>query len=245
MTRDQTRTSILVIPTYNESENIERFLRDVRSHNPGLAIVVVDDLSPDGTGEILDLLATEDKQLSVIHRSGNRGLGAAYLAGFDYALKNGFSEVVTMDADSSHDPNAVSDLLRAIHDGADVSIGSRFVPGGSIIGWPFHRMFLSRYGNYYTRFVVGLVPRDCTSGFRAYRASALSMIDLPSIKGNGYVIQISILRRIQLRRLKVAEVPITFVDRVEGRSKMSTRIVVESLVLVTLFGLKDLLRGRR
>ena len=240
-----TTSSILVLPTYNEVDNVERFLALVRSTNPGLAIVVVDDMSPDGTGEVVDRLAASDQRLAVIHRAGQKGLGAAYLAGFDHAFAHHFHEVLTMDADFSHDPAVIPQLIRALHDGADVAIGSRYVDGGSIEGWPLHRLVLSRYGNFYTRFVLGLKPRDCTSGFRAYRASTLNSIDLSTIKGDGYVFLTSILRRIQQRRMKVAEVPITFVDRVEGQSKMSPRIVVESMLLVTLFGLKDLLRGRR
>ena len=238
-------SSILVLPTYNEVENIERFLLRVRSLNPRLAIVVVDDLSPDGTGAVVERLAMDDGLLEVIHRRGPKGLRAAYVAGFERSMDLAFDIVLTMDADFSHDPGVIPRLIAEIQRGADVVIGSRYVPGGSIVGWPLHRMVLSRYGNFYTRFVLGLKPRDCTSGFRAYRSSALASIDLPSIKGDGYVFLTSILRRIQQRRLHVAEVPITFVDRVEGQSKMSPRIVIESMLLVTLFGLKDLLRGRR
>ena len=238
-------SSILVLPTYNEVENIERFLLHVRSSNPHLDIVVVDDVSPDGTGALVDKLAARDERLSVIHRRGPKGLGAAYVAGFEHALRCGHEVILTMDADFSHDPSVIAQLIEEIQNGADVAIGSRYVPGGSIVGWPLHRMVLSRYGNFYTRFVLGLKPRDCTSGFRAYRASTLASIDLSSIKGDGYVFLTSILRRIQQRRLTVTEVPITFVDRVEGQSKMSPRIVVESMLLVTLFGVKDLLRRRR
>lgn len=239
------RSSVLVLPTYNERENIERFLKTVRQANPELAIIVVDDLSPDGTGQIVEELTKSDAQLSIIHRSGKKGLGAAYLAGFDRALERGFDNVLTMDADFSHDPVVIPTLISALERPADVAIGSRYVPGGSIIGWPLHRLVLSKYGNFYTRFVLGLAPRDCTSGFRAYRASTLAAIDLQSIKGDGYVFLTSILRRIQQQRLTVAEVPITFTDRVEGQSKMSPRIVVESMLLVTLFGAKDVIRRRR
>ena len=237
--------ALLVLPTYNESENIEHFLRAVRGSNPFLSIVVVDDLSPDGTGAIVDRLAVDDPRLSVIHRVGRRGLGAAYVAGFDHAIELGFPFVVTMDADFSHDPEAIPRLLEKLVDGADVAIGSRYVDGGKIMGWPLHRLVLSKYGNFYTRFVLGLGPRDCTSGFRAYRSSTLSTIGLDSIKGDGYVFLTSILRRIQQQRLAIAEVPITFTDRVYGQSKMSARIVFESMLLVTLFGIKDLLRRRR
>jgi dolichol-phosphate mannosyltransferase len=240
-----TNRSILVLPTYNERENIERFIHAVRVANPDLAIVVVDDLSPDGTGAIVDRLASSDQLLSVIHRSGKRGLGAAYLAGFAYSLNRGFDIVLTMDADFSHDPTMIPQLITALEDDSAGAVGSRYVPGGSIVGWPLHRRVLSKYGNFYTRFVLGLTPRDCTSGFRAYRSSTLAAIDLSSIKGDGYVFLTSILRRIQQQQLKVTEVPITFTDRVEGQSKMSPRIVAESMLLVTLFGLKDLLRRKR
>lgn len=239
------RRSILVLPTFNERENIEKFLTRVRETNPGLSIVVVDDLSPDGTGAIVEQLSNTDSLLSVIHRSGKKGLGAAYLAGFARALERGFDNIVTMDADFSHDPAVIPSLLGALENDSAVAIGSRYIPGGSIVGWPLHRHVLSKYGNFYTRFVLGLTPRDCTSGFRAYRSSTLAAIDLSSIKGDGYVFLTSILRRIQQQRLKVTEVPITFTDRVEGQSKMSPRIVAESMLLVTLFGLKDLLRRKR
>jgi dolichol-phosphate mannosyltransferase len=239
------RRSILVLPTFNERENIEKFLSRVRETNPGLSIVVVDDLSPDGTGAIVEQLSNTDSLLSVIHRSGKKGLGAAYLAGFARALERGFDNIVTMDADFSHDPAVIPSLLGALENDSAVAIGSRYIPGGSIVGWPLHRHVLSKYGNFYTRFVLGLTPRDCTSGFRAYRSSTLAAIDLSSIKGDGYVFLTSILRRIQQQRMKVTEVPITFTDRVEGQSKMSPRIVAESMLLVTLFGLKDLLRRKR
>lgn len=239
------RRSILVLPTFNERENIEKFLTRVRETNPGLSIVVVDDLSPDGTGAIVEQLSNTDSLLSVIHRSGKKGLGAAYLAGFARALERGFDNIVTMDADFSHDPAVIPSLLGALENDSAVAIGSRYIPGGSIVGWPLHRHVLSKYGNFYTRFVLGLTPRDCTSGFRAYRSSTLAAIDLSSIKGDGYVFLTSILRRIQQQRLKVTEVPITFTDRVEGQSKMSPRIVAESMLLVTLFGLKDLLQRKR
>jgi dolichol-phosphate mannosyltransferase len=202
-------------------------------------------LSPDGTGAIVEQLSNTDSLLSVIHRSGKKGLGGAYLAGFARALERGFDNIVTMDADFSHDPAVIPSLLGALENDSAVAIGSRYVAGGTIFGWPLHRRALSKYGNFYTRFVLGLTPRDCTSGFRAYRSSTLAAIDLNSIKGDGYVFLTSILRRIQQQRLKVNEVPITFTDRVEGQSKMSPRIVAESMLLVTLFGLKDLLRRKR
>ena len=245
MTDAMTSNAVLVLPTYNEKENIERFIRLVRKHNPNLAIVVVDDLSPDGTGEIAEVLASTDPLISVIHRSGKRGLGAAYLEGFSNALSRGFDAVITMDADFSHDPAIIGQMIDQLNNSFDSVIGSRYVEGGSIVGWPLHRRFLSRYGNFYTRFVLGLSPRDCTSGFRGYRATTLSSIDLSTIRGDGYVFLTSILRRIQQQGLTVAEVPITFTDRVDGQSKMSPRIVAESMLLVTLFGLKDLIKRRR
>jgi dolichol-phosphate mannosyltransferase len=150
-----------------------------------------------------------------------------------------------MDSDFSHDPAVIPKLINALSASSSVAIGSRYIAGGSIVGWPFHRRALSKYGNFYTRFVLGLTPRDCTSGFRAYRASALSSIDLQSIKGDGYVFLTSILRRIQQQKMTITEVPITFIDRIKGQSKMSPRIVAESMLLVTLFGLKDLIRRRR
>lgn len=237
--------SILILPTYNERENIARFVSAVRRLNPTLEIVVVDDLSPDGTGQIAEEISAKDPLVSVIHRGGHRGLGPAYLAGFAYALSRDFTHVLTMDSDFSHDPAVIPSLISALSSSSSVAIGSRYIAGGSIVGWPFHRRALSKYGNFYTRFVLGLTPRDCTSGFRAYRASTLSSIDLQSIKGDGYVFLTSILRRIQQQKLNITEIPITFTDRVEGQSKMSPRIVAESMLLVTLFGLKDLIGRRR
>ena len=237
--------AILILPTYNERENIVRFVSAVRNLNPTLEIVVVDDMSPDGTGQIAEEISAKDPLVSVIHRHGRRGLGPAYLAGFAYALSRDFTQVLTMDSDFSHDPAVIPKLIVALSTSSAVAIGSRYVAGGSIVGWPLHRRVLSRYGNFYTRFVLGLTPRDCTSGFRAYRASTLSSIDLQSIKGDGYVFLTSILRRIQQQKMTITEVPITFTDRVEGQSKMSPRIVAESMLLVTLFGLKDLFRRRR
>ena len=149
------RRSILVLPTFNERENIEKFLRVVRETNPTLAIVVVDDLSPDGTGQIVENIARSDNLLSVIHRKGNKGLGAAYLAGFARALESGFDNILTMDADFSHDPCVIPQLIDALESHADVAIGSRYIPGGAIVGWPLHRHVLSKYGNFYTRFVLG------------------------------------------------------------------------------------------
>ena len=165
----------------------ERFLHSVRAANPTLAVIVVDDMSPDGTGAIVEQMARLDGLISIINRQGKKGLGAAYLAGFARALEAGFDSVLTMDADFSHDPNTIPGLIDALQNGADVVVGSRYVPGGSIVGWPIHRHVLSKYGNFYTRFVLGLSPRDCTSGFRGYRATTLSSIDLSTIRGDGYV----------------------------------------------------------
>ena len=235
----------VLLPTYNEIENITKILTELRRLYPQINIIVIDDQSPDGTGEAAEQFAMKDPRTLVLHRRGKRGLGKAYIDGFERALSLGVHFIVTMDSDFSHQPNLLENLVERTKTDGDIAIGSRLVPGGSIVGWPVHRRLLSSYGNLYARRLLRLDSKDCTSGYRAYRESAVRMIGLNSIKGNGYIIQISLLRRAKLSGLQVVEVPITFNDRVEGQSKMSPRIVAESMLLVTLFGLKDLLRRKR
>ncbi|MEK7410879.1 MAG: polyprenol monophosphomannose synthase [Actinomycetota bacterium] len=231
--------SVLVLPTFNESENLESFFRAVRQSCPTLHILIVVDDSPDGTGKIADRLAIDLGALEVIHRFGERGLGSAYRAGFAHLAEKSFDAVVTMDADFSHDPEVIPRLLSALQSPADVVIGSRYIPGGDICGWPRHRRLLSRWGNAYTRWILQLDVQDCTSGFRAYRYQALMTID-PSLEhGEGYVSLTALIRRAQQNGLRFVEVPITYTNRVRGTSKMSWRIVLESMFLVTVLGLKD------
>ncbi|MEK7424948.1 MAG: polyprenol monophosphomannose synthase [Actinomycetota bacterium] len=236
---------VVVVPTYNEMENIQAFLAAVRGAVPMASILVVDDNSPDGTGALAEQAAAELGQIKVIHRPGKQGLGSAYRNGFTVALDEGYDVVVSMDVDFSHDPKVIPSLLAAIEAGADGVIGSRYVPGGATADWPLHRRLLSRWGNRYTGAVLGLRVRDCTSGFRAYRATALRDIDPSSTSAEGYAFLTELVRRLVVRGHDVAEVPIVFRDREFGTSKMSTRIIAESMLLVTRWGVGDILHRRR
>jgi len=240
--------SVVVVPTYNEAENIEPFLAAVRAAVPDAQILVVDDNSPDGTGQLAERAASELGQVKVLHRPGKQGLGSAYRNGFATALDEGYDVVVSMDVDFSHDPAVIPLMLAAIGGGADAVVGSRYVAGGATVNWPFHRRMLSRWGNRYTGFVLGVGVRDCTSGFRAYRADALSAIDPSTTSAEGYAFLTELVRRLVTSGRTVVEVPITFRDREHGTSKMSSRIVAESMLLVTRWGVSDLmsrLRRRR
>jgi len=230
---------VVVLPTYNERENIERMIRTIRDRVPAAHIMVVDDASPDGTGTIADSCAAELGRIDVIHRSGKAGLGSAYRDGFGRAIAAGHDVIVSMDVDFSHDPAVIPAMLSAIEGGADAVIGSRYVPGGGTVDWPLHRRLLSRWGNLYTGFAIGAGARDCTSGFRAYRASALAAIAPETTRAEGYAFLTELVMRLSRRGLVIREVPITFVDRQYGASKMSGRIVVESMLLVTRWGVVD------
>ncbi|MCB0976285.1 MAG: polyprenol monophosphomannose synthase [Acidimicrobiales bacterium] len=232
-------SSLVVVPTYQEAENIEAFLRAVRNAVPDFDVLVVDDGSPDGTGELAEKVAADIGQISVLHRAGKAGLGSAYRAGFGRALAEGYDLVVQMDCDLSHDPAAIPSLLERISDGADCVIGSRYVPGGSTPHWPWRRRVLSRYGNRYTSAVLKLGISDATSGYRAYRASTLETIDVASTESNGYVFMSEIAHRMVHAGMRIDEVPITFLDRQAGHSKMSGRIIVESMFRVTLTGIRN------
>lgn len=237
--------AVVVAPTYNEGDNIASFLRAVRSAAPGADILVVDDNSPDGTGRLADTLAAELGRVDVLHRPGKQGLGSAYRHGFDVAMAAGYDIVVSMDVDFSHDPMTIPDLIAAVEGGADVAIGSRYVPGGATSDWPLHRRLLSRWGNRYTGLVLALSVRDCTSGFRAYRADALRRIEPSSTSAEGYAFLTELVRRLSRSGFTMVEVPIVFRDREHGTSKMSARIVAESMLLVTRWGLADLVGRRR
>jgi dolichol-phosphate mannosyltransferase len=235
---------LVVIPTYNERENLELIVGRVRAATPDVDILVADDGSPDGTGRIADDLAAADGQIQVLHRTSKDGLGAAYLAGFAWALQHGYDVVVEMDADGSHQPEQLPRLLEALRH-ADVVLGSRWVPGGRVENWPAHRMLLSRGGNTYTRLALGIPLRDATGGYRAFRRSALETLDLAGVASQGYCFQVDLAWRAVQRGLRVVEVPITFVERVRGDSKMSGSIVRESLLRVTEWGAKHRLAQLR
>lgn len=231
--------SVLVLPTFNEIENLDPFVRAVRQSCPSIHILIIDDDSPDGTGDAAERLAAELGALEVIHRVGERALGSAYRAGFAHLVDKDFDVVITMDADFSHDPTAIPHLLSTLQSGADVVVGSRYVADGEIRGWSLFRRLLSRWGNTYTRWVLQLDVHDCTSGFRAYRYGALVAIN-PSLEhGEGYVSLTALLRRAQKHHLRLVEVPITYTNRVQGASKMSWRIILESMLLVTILGARD------
>ena len=238
----------IVIPTYEEAGNITVLLPRVRAAVPGAEVLVVDDGSPDGTADLAEKLGAELGGVTVIRREGARGFGAAVRAGFTWALDRGYDVVVGMDADLSHDPSALPSLLQAVADGADLVVGSRYVAGGGIPKWPAHRRALSRFGNVYATRLLRLPVSDATSGYRAYRASALRAVDLDRVRANGYGFLIEMVYRVRRTGGRLAEVPIVFVDRERDGSKMSGRIVAEALVLVTLWGGRDLVRrlvGRR
>jgi dolichol-phosphate mannosyltransferase len=238
--------ALVVIPTFNEAANIEEVLRRLRDACPKANVLVVDDASPDGTADLAEGVAVELGDIEVMRRPGKSGLGSAYRDGFRHGLVNGFDILVEMDSDLQHDPAALPSLLEGVEGGADLVIGSRYVPGGSIPDWTWHRRALSRWGNRYAATVLGFGVRDATSGYRAYAAGALAEIDFQTVRADGYGFQIEMAHRVLQSGGHVTEVPIKFGDRERGESKMSSRIVVEALVLVTWWGVRDrVLRFRR
>lgn len=228
---------VVIIPTYNEAENLPLIVQRVRTAVPTVDILVADDNSPDGTGDIADELAAADSCIKVMHRQGKEGLGAAYLAGFAWAIDNGYDAVVEMDADGSHQPEQLPRLLKALED-ADLVLGSRWVPGGAVQNWPKSREFLSRGGSTYTRLALGIDVHDATGGYRAFRTSALQSLNLDQVESAGYCFQIDLAWRALQAGLSIREVPITFVEREIGESKMSQSIVLEALWRVTVWGAK-------
>ncbi|MDQ1536603.1 MAG: dolichol-phosphate mannosyltransferase [Actinomycetota bacterium] len=238
MTQPQARPPVakivVLIPTYNERENVPLIVSRLRTAVPEADVLVLDDNSPDGTGAAADRLAADDNQVQVLHRERKEGLGAAYLDGFAWGLERGYDVLVEMDADGSHQPEQLRSLLAAL-ERADVALGSRWVPGGSVVNWPLHRKALSLGGNLYVRVLLGMPIGDATGGFRAYRASALRTVDLHEVASQGYCFQVDLLWRAMRAGLSVVEVPITFVERTIGESKMSRDIVYESLRSITMW----------
>ena len=237
----------VIIPTYNERENLETATSRVLEAVPQANVLIVDDNSPDGTGELADKLAAADGRVHVMHRAGKSGLGAAYIAGFNWALERDYGAMVEMDADGSHRPADLPSLLAALA-GADLVIGSRWVPGGQVKNWPKSREALSRGANIYVRLMMGIKVRDATGGFRAYRASTLRQLDIDNVVSQGYCFQIDLTLRTLEAGLKVTEVPITFVERMHGVSKMSNAIVTEAFWRVAQWGVAKWagkLTGRR
>jgi dolichol-phosphate mannosyltransferase len=232
-------TALVCIPTYDEAESIAAIVARVRAAVPDAHVLVADDASPDGTGDIADGLAAVDDHVHVLHRTGKQGLGAAYLAAFAWGRARGYDVLVEMDADGSHRPEQLPALLAAL-DRADVAIGARWIPGGVVEGWPLSRRLISRAGSLYARLALGIGEHDATSGYRAYAAAGLQRLQPELVRSEGYSFQIEMLWRAVLAGLRIVEVPITFSDRELGTSKMSGRIVVEAVLRVTVWGLAGL-----
>ena len=226
---------LVVIPTYNEKDNVRVIVDRVRRSAPAVDILVADDNSPDGTGQIADEIAAADDQVHVLHRPGKQGLGAAYIAGFAWARERGYDAVVEMDADGSHAPEELPKLLDAARD-ADVVIGSRWVPGGKVVNWPFYRLLISRGGSLYTRMALGLPVRDATAGYRVYRLPVLDKIEVDTVQSQGYCFQNDLGWRSYRSGFRIVEVPITFAERERGASKMSSSIVREAFWRVAIWG---------
>lgn len=227
----------VLIPTYNERENLPLIVARVRECVPDVDVVVLDDNSPDGTGQVADELAAADPKVAVVHRQGKEGLGAAYLAGFRWALDQGYDAVVEMDADGSHRPEDLPAMLEAAKD-ADLVIGSRYVRGGTVVNWPLSRKAISMGGNLYIRAILGMPVNDATAGYRVYRADTLRRIGLDDVESAGYVFQTDLTVRTVRAGLRVVEVPITFIEREIGESKMDGDVVKESMRRITGWGLE-------
>lgn len=234
----------MIIPTYNEIDNVVIAINEVREHAPSVDILIADDNSPDGTGELADQISSQDSHVHVLHRSGKQGLGAAYIHAFGWAKEKNYNVVVEMDADGSHRAQDLPAVLDALVD-ADVSLGSRWVKGGKVVNWPLHREFLSRGGNIYTKLWLGMPVSDATGGFRAFKMSALDAIGYNHVQSQGYCFQVDMAWRAAQAGLKIVETPITFVERVRGESKMDQAIVQEALKRVTVWGLQKRLGDLR
>lgn len=230
---------LVCIPTYLEVENIEDALRLVREHAPSIDVLVIDDNSPDGTADAAAKVAQELGQIELLRRPEKKGLGEAYRAGFAWGIERGYDVLVQMDADLSHDARSLPDLIDEVERGADLAIGSRYVPGGSVPHWPWHRRALSRWGNRYSGFMLACGVRDMTSGFRAYRREMLDAVHYSETRAVGYGFQIELAYRVSRAGGKVVEVPITFTDRERGHSKMSPAVAFEELWLVTWWSIRD------
>jgi len=236
---------LIVMPTYNERQNLETMAGRIRESTPQADLLVVDDNSPDGTGDLAEKLAETDQHVHVMHRTEKAGLGKAYIAGFTWALERGYDVIVEMDADGSHRPEDLPRLLDAVDAGADGVIGSRWVPGGKVVNWPKKREVLSRGANIYTRLMIGFGIKDATGGYRAYRAATLRKIDLSNVESTGYSFQVDITVRILRAGLRLVEVPITFVERERGVSKMDGAVIREAFWRVAQWGIQGRLRRTR
>jgi dolichol-phosphate mannosyltransferase len=236
---------LVVMPTYDEADNLDHVVAHLHASRPEVDVLVVDDASPDGTGRIADALATADDRIHVLHRPVKHGLGAAYQAGFAWGLERDYEYLVEMDADGSHLPEDLGNLLDASAKGADLVIGSRWIDGGQVVNWPWHRRFVSRAGTAYARVMLGLPVHDSTAGYRVLRRGTLEQLDLDAIHSQGYCFQIDVTRCVRAAGMSIVEVPVTFVERERGRSKMSRAIIREALWRVTVWGLARLVPGHQ
>jgi len=232
--------TLIIIPTYDEIKNIQKLIPDIIELYPNMDILVVDDNSPDGTGERVEEMGKLDKRIKVIRRNGKMGLGTAYCEGFKYMLENGYDLAIQMDADYSHDPKVIRDFIENIEEN-DLVIGSRYITGVNVINWPMQRLILSFFANTYTRIVTGMPVRDATGGFKCFRREVLESIDLKKIRSNGYAFQIEMNFKTFKKGYRIKEIPIVFVDRIEGTSKMSKKIVREAVTMVWKLRIRSIL----
>jgi dolichol-phosphate mannosyltransferase len=222
--------TLIIVPTYNERENIPALFERIFDTVPDADLLLVDDNSPDGTADLAGQLFGEDPRFYILRRTGPRGLGRSYVEGYQWALTAGYARVAQMDADFSHDPKYLPALIEASR-GADVVLGSRYCPGGGVQNWPFHRLFLSKFANRYVCAITGLPVRDSTSGFRCYTQRALERVQVHTIESNGYAFQVEMTYRARAAGLRIEEIPILFVDRTQGRSKLSRKVLIESMIM--------------
>ncbi|NOX89512.1 MAG: polyprenol monophosphomannose synthase [Calditrichaeota bacterium] len=235
------KKAVVVIPTYNEALNVERLVLEIHKHVPEISVLFVDDSSPDGTGEIIKKIMEKDPRVLLLERKVKDGLGRAYIAGFKVALEKGFEYIFEMDADFSHDPKEIPNFLREI-ESHDLVIGSRYIKGVNVINWPLERLLLSYFANVYTRVVTGIPIKDCTGGFKCFRRKVLESIDFDRIRSNGYAFQIELNFKTWKKGFRIKEIPIIFVDRVYGESKLSKKIMWEAVFLVWKLRLLSLIR---
>lgn len=235
-----TQRALIIFPTYNERENIEKIVNAVLPLDPRIHVLIVDDSSPDGTGKIADRMSEEEEKVFVLHRPKKDGLGRAYIAGFKWAIEKRFDLIFEMDADFSHGPEFIKDFFREIVN-YDLVIGSRYISGVNVVNWPIMRLLLSYFANVYTRLITGMPLRDATGGFKCFRREVLETIDLDGVQSNGYSFQIEVSMRVWRRGFRIKEIPIIFIDRVEGTSKMSKAIVREAIWMVWWLRIKSIL----
>lgn len=232
--------TLVIIPTYNELENVKKIIPEVLKQNNGIDVLIVDDNSPDKTGDYVEELSKQNSHVKLIRREKKLGLGTAYIAGFKYALQNNYDYVFEMDADFSHDPNEIKNFLEAIKE-ADLVLGSRYINGVRVLNWPMRRLLLSYFASVYTRVITGLPVKDATGGFKCFRIEVLKEVDLDRIKSNGYSFQIEMTFKAFKKGFRIKEIPIVFVDRVKGKSKMSKKIVWEAVFMVWKLRLRSII----